>query len=298
MNGIAEQIMAEVNRAGLEDAILKAITHFKKQDFFMLQARFNANKNSFFNNEIDKGEYSREDQNIQRSLFFFINKQDPNLLPGYLGLLKNEEINIPQPLQGIKKIQFIAASPIDMNSQQAVDPDKLQFDMEFRKITDAVKKGKNRDKFSFLTPALAADFKAFLKICSVEKPYLIHFAGHGAEDGIYLSNDKNRWQLVPNQMLDEVFNDSKEYIRCVVMNSCYSAAQAEIISNHIEYVVGNNVPVKDRHAIYFADLFYEFMAEEESIEKAFGNALRVIKVETSITDLPVLWKNGNPVASN
>ena len=66
-------------------------------------------------------------------------------------------------------------------------------------------------------------------------------------------------------------------LECVVLNACYSEAQAEAIANHIPYVVGMKRKIGDTAAIEFATAFYDALGAGESFEFAFKLARNAIQ---------------------
>jgi hypothetical protein len=58
-------------------------------------------------------------------------------------------------------------------------------------------------------------------------------------------------------------------IECVLLNACYSQAQAEAIHQHIDYVVGMNQAIEDEAAIKFAIGFYDALFAGRPYEECF-----------------------------
>lgn len=58
-------------------------------------------------------------------------------------------------------------------------------------------------------------------------------------------------------------------VRCVILNACYSAAQAKGISQHIDFVIGMTHAVADDAAIRFSEAFYRGIATGRSVQEAF-----------------------------
>ena len=69
--------------------------------------------------------------------------------------------------------------------------------------------------------------------------------------------------------LSALFEKFADHVKCVVLNACYSAAQAEAIVKHIDYVVGMDDSIGDRAAIAFAVGFYQGCGAGESFDEAF-----------------------------
>ena len=58
-------------------------------------------------------------------------------------------------------------------------------------------------------------------------------------------------------------------LRCVVLNACYSAEQAEAIAQSVDCVVGMASAIGDQSAIGFAKAFYQALAYGWSVQEAF-----------------------------
>ena len=74
-----------------------------------------------------------------------------------------------------------------------------------------------------------------------------------------------------------------------VLNACYSASQADVISQHIDYVIGMNQPLGDQAAIEFTIGFYDALCAGRSYFEAykFGrNAIQLSGISERLT--PVL----------
>jgi hypothetical protein len=124
-----------------------------------------------------------------------------------------------------------------------------------------------------------------------ENPQIVHFSGHGETDGLVLANESGEVQLVPPEALSDLFRLSANKIECVLLNACYSASQAEAISQHINYVIGMNKDIGDRAAIEFAVGFYDALGAGRTYGEAyeFGcNAIELQGIPENLT--PALHK--------
>lgn len=102
------------------------------------------------------------------------------------------------------------------------------------------------------------------------RPAVVHFSGHGDPDGeIALLDDEGKAEQASPRELAQLLHVLKGQIRCVVLNTCYSAVQAEAIADEIECVIGMKQSVNDDVAIKFAGKFYEALGSGQSIRTAF-----------------------------
>lgn len=65
-------------------------------------------------------------------------------------------------------------------------------------------------------------------------------------------------------------------MECVVLNACYSEAQAEAIAKHIPHVIGMNKAIGDNAAIEFAVAFYDALGAGKTIDFAYRLACNAI----------------------
>ncbi len=161
-----------------------------------------------------------------------------------------------------RRILLIAANPADTSG--------LQLAKEFRKIKKIIKNAKESDLFD-IEQTEATQF-ADLRCALLDyKPHIVHFSGHGVEDGILLENEQGSTQTISTQVLTELIKLSNENntIECVILNACDSQASAEAISEHVKYAIGMNAPVGDQAAISFAIGFYDTIVKNFGYKKAY-----------------------------
>jgi hypothetical protein len=190
----------------------------------------------------------------------------------------------PPPSAPQDKILFISANPTDSG--------RLQTDKEHRLVKDAMRRGSQRDNYVFLQPQLAVTIQELVQAMN-QKPQIVHFSGHGEEEGILISNENNSHQLLPTRALKRLFKRLKGHTKVVLLNSCYSADQAQEISKFGMYVVGYNLPIGDLAAIGFAQGLYLGLGEGKSFEDAFDDAMVIIETQSpKYADRVEVWKDG------
>ncbi|MEM9985407.1 MAG: COR domain-containing protein, partial [Bacteroidota bacterium] len=172
-----------------------------------------------------------------------------------------------------KPILFISANPLSRKGNKL-----LQVDFEHQKITEEWSKGDHRERFKFLNPKFALTKSDFLKIEDYQ-PYVLHFAGHGEKEGIYIQDGQNRPKLLPALSLDLLCEDLKGVTELVVLNCCLSAPQAEVIAQHIPYVVGTQVRLPDELAVAFSLGLYNGLSQGSDMGKAIRRGIQSVIVE-------------------
>lgn len=160
------------------------------------------------------------------------------------------------------KILFLAANPLNTG--------KLQLDEEARAIDEALRKAEYRDRFDLETHwAVRVDDLQGLLLR--HQPHIVHFSGHGsAANEIILQDHNGQGVMVPPMALGMLFQLLKDNIRCVVLNACYSAGQAEAVAQHVDSVIGMSDAIGDRAAREYAASFYQGLAYGRTVEEAHG----------------------------
>ncbi len=125
------------------------------------------------------------------------------------------------------------------------------------------------------------------------------FCGHGEKDGsLLLEDDGGNNKPVSPEGLASLFKLHVDFVKCVLLNACYSEKPAVAISQYIDYVIGMNNPIEDRAAIEFAKGFYDGYSYKNSsnqdvFPRAFDEAMVAIEMENiSQGQISVLEKKG------
>lgn len=179
------------------------------------------------------------------------------------------------------KILFLAADPINEV--------RLRLGEEVREIDAKLQQAAFRDKF-VLEQQWAVRVSDLQGHLMRHQPDIVHFSGHGSgASEIILEDNNGNSQPVPVRALSSLFSTLKDNIRCVVLNACFSKAQAEAIAQHIGCVVGMSKAVKDLSAISFAAAFYQALAYGRSVRDAYDLGCIQIDMENlNQADVPQL----------
>ncbi len=182
-----------------------------------------------------------------------------------------------------QKILILAAIPHGLRLGKEIR-DGLRLDQEIREIEEAIRRAANRDLFE-IKIRTAVRPKDIRRAIAEERPQIVHFCGHGMSDGtLVLEDDSGNHQPVSSQGLASLFKLHTDYVKCVLLNACYSRLAAEAISQHINYVIGMNQPIEDRAAIVFAEGFYDGLGYDkinnlDVIQRAFDEGVVAIQLE-------------------
>jgi tetratricopeptide (TPR) repeat protein len=172
------------------------------------------------------------------------------------------------------KILFLAPDPSD----QA----RVRLGEEVREIQDRLNDG---DKFELLS-RWAVRPKDVLRTIIEAKPQIVHFSGHGMETGeLCMEDGQGNTQPVQPEALAALFKLVTEYVKCVVINTCFSESQAKAIAEHIPFVIGMKKAIGDKAAIEFATGFYTALEADRSIEK-IEQAFELGCVQIQLSGIP------------
>lgn len=179
-------------------------------------------------------------------------------------------------------------------------PHGLRLDTEMREIEGAIRRAARRDLFDISTRN-AVRPQDIRRAIAEEQPQIVHFCGHGLEDGnLLLEDDGGTNKPVSSQGLARLFNLHRDYVQCVLLNACHSAKPAMAISQYINYAIGMNQEIQDKTAIAFAQGFYDGLGydvkdTEDLFTRAFDEGLAAIAMENlSQSSIPVLKRKVVP----
>ncbi|MBE9213992.1 caspase family protein [Plectonema cf. radiosum LEGE 06105] len=179
----------------------------------------------------------------------------------------------------LRKILILAANPHR----------DLDLSQEIEKIREALQHPQNREQYE-LEVREAVRLSDLQRLLSEVKPEMVHFCGHGSgSQGLVLLNDVAEQQLVSTKALKDLFRlinkeNTKDKVKCVLLNACNSNEQAEAISPYVDYVIGMQQPIRDDTAIAFAVGFYESLASGRTIESAYEFGKNRIQIEINRTN--------------
>jgi len=169
------------------------------------------------------------------------------------------------------KILFLSANPLNMR--------RLSFDEEIRAIKEKIRASEHRDHLEIISEwAVRPD--DLLQALNEHKPHVVHFSGHGsATKEIILCDACGKAKPVTKEALMSLFQTLRDNIRIVILNACYSKAQAEAITKCIPCAIGMNKEIGDDAAITFASSFYRAIGFGRSVKEAFEQGIAALLLE-------------------
>lgn len=190
----------------------------------------------------------------------------------------------------MKKILILSANPRDTA--------RLRLDEEVREIEDGLRLSEYRNQFD-IRQRWAVRLRDLRRTMLYYKPNIVHFCGHGEEDGLMVEDEHGNATLVSSDALSELFELLSDQVECVLLNACYSQTQAEAIARHINYVIGMSKRIDDRAAIEFAVGFYDALGAGKSYKEAFKfgrNAIQLYNIPKHLT--PILKKKSSSLVQH
>lgn len=192
--------------------------------------------------------------------------------------------NLGEKKKKLTKILFMAANPKNAQS--------LDLNTEYRTLQQEMRQGSKRDKFEWLLPVFSTTLTEMMRGLN-QQPQIIHFSGHGLNKGLLIEDENAYAQVISNEMLALLFKELKGIVQIIVLNSCYSSAQAQFLSQLDCYVVGYNTPVGDKVAQSFAKGFYLGLSDGKDFLGAVNTGRVLVMGEHPKAKLPLeIWKDG------
>jgi CheY-like chemotaxis protein len=181
----------------------------------------------------------------------------------------------------IIKILFLCANPINTV--------RLRLDQEVRSIDEALRQADLRDKFD-IKQHWAVRVKDLQNCLLRYSPDIVHFSGHGStKSEIVLEDGNGNSHSVSIRALSKLFSVLRMNIRCVILDACYSEAQAKTIAQYIDCTVGMSKAITDSAAISFSLAFYQALGYGKDIKTAFDLGCVQIDLENlEEQDIPQL----------
>jgi hypothetical protein len=154
--------------------------------------------------------------------------------------------------------------------------ERLGLGREIKKIRQALERSRNRENWRIESNE-AATVEDLRRALLDHQPTVLHFSGHGGGDaGLCFENDQGGTHLTHATPLAKLFHHFKDRLKCVVLNSCYSKVQAEVIRQEVDYVIGMQAEIGDEAATKFAVAFYDALFAGTDFRVGFDLACTAI----------------------
>src|SRR5919199_1270105 len=109
--------------------------------------------------------------------------------------------------------------------EAVLETKRLRVDEEVRTIDERLRAAQFRDRFE-LIQAWAVRHTDLSGYLLRYQPHIVHFSGHGSHEGQIILEDRvGNARPVSPSAIGGLFRALKDNVRCVVLNSCFSALQ-------------------------------------------------------------------------
>ena len=157
----------------------------------------------------------------------------------------------------------------------------LNLETEIRHLQGAIERSRNREYLE-VEVGFAVRPEDLQGLLLKHEPDIVHFCGHGTgERGLVLQDDTLIEQIVSTDALSNLFKLCSRWVKCVLLNACYSEVQADAIVQHIDYAIGMHHEIRDDAAISFATGFYQALGYGQAIEQAYRFGCNAIQLQIS-----------------
>lgn len=168
-------------------------------------------------------------------------------------------------------VLFLASNPINTES--------LRLDKEARAIQEMIRKSEYRDTIKFET-RWAVRTSDLLQAINEINPDIIHFSGHGANNGdLVFENANGESKLVTKETMTQTIMSLSDKVRLIFFNACFSAIQAKNIVEYVDAAIGMNASIGDDAALVFAAQFYSAIGFGKNLKIAFEQAKAALLLE-------------------
>jgi nucleoside phosphorylase len=195
------------------------------------------------------------------------------------------------------KILYLATNPLDT--------ERLDLETEIARVEQRIRAGAYRDTIR-LIPALAVTTDDLQRLILEHRPNLIHFSGHGKEDGqIVLRGPDGDARPIAPEAVVHLIRLYRTLLRQrfdtelvgVILNACDSSPLAEMLGSEVSGAVGMNGEISDNSAIIFAATFYQGISFGCTLRQSFDQAVAQLLLEdTGEERIPAYFGEGAEVA--
>ncbi len=177
----------------------------------------------------------------------------------------------PDEKAPVTTILYLVAQPRNTNA--------LGSYQEMREVERLLQLGRDRERFR-LEHCVAARLRDIGQALGDYWPQIVHFAGHGRDDGsLALEDDFGRASFVNPAGLANLLGEFAASVRCVIVNACHSLALAEAMSEQIDYVVGMRSEILDVASVQFSVGFYQGLFAGKTVPDAFRQGRALVQAE-------------------
>lgn len=184
-------------------------------------------------------------------------------------------VKMPRQARPVKaaqrlKILYLAATP--------TSEERLRVDREYAELQNLIDTPLFKDRIQ-LYSRHAATPQEILTAFNRIKPDIIHFSGHGDDQGILVDDgttDGYSGIGIDYDILAKMIKSLEATPKVLILNSCHSASQIDQFLEVCPLVIGMNKSINDETGIKFTTTFYAALSNGVNVQNA------VMQAETQI----------------
>lgn len=168
-------------------------------------------------------------------------------------------------------VLFISANPSDSRY-------RLRLERERKTIESEKMRSQYKDKINFINWDGIQKEEIHL-ILNTYQPDILHFSGHLTQDGsLVFVNEDGKGEIVLGSQFIEAIRLHNKYLKCIILNGCYSDKISEQMHKYFESVIGMVNPIEDKDAIEFSQMFYNSLFSGKSMEESLSITTNHLKL--------------------
>lgn len=172
-----------------------------------------------------------------------------------------------------KRVLFITSNPTDSNP--------VDFGEQFKKISEALQSGSDRDYFTLLNIESGVERDKVMEILYKNDPDFVHITLHASEiNGLYFQDGtKNPDPMSAEEFADYIKNLKRQdkVPEAVILCACNSLAHAKAVKEYCHYAMGTNYVFPDDAAVVYARKFYTALFNGKDVDFCHNMAIQGIK---------------------
>lgn len=169
----------------------------------------------------------------------------------------------------------------------------LRSDRELRAISEECERSPGPGAFKFNWVPAASD-ESLRRTILRTSPDILHLSSHGTKDAVVLEDGSGGAIELTGGALAGLLASAPN-LKLVILNACYSEAQARALLSRVPAVVGMSRRIRDAVAIKFVMNLYMALAHGASVRDAFAAGVNAIECgQMPGQDVPVLLPDGAP----
>jgi uncharacterized repeat protein (TIGR01451 family) len=173
---------------------------------------------------------------------------------------------------------------------QPRNTDHLRSYAEMREVEMLLRLGRDQARYR-LKRHVATRLRDISQALGDYEPQIVHFAGHGGDDGsLVVEDDFGRASSANPDGLANLLGGFAS-VRCVIVNACHSLVLAKAMNKNIDYVVGMGSEIRDTVSIQFSVGFYQGLFAGKTVPEAFRQGRDLVQAEpktNSSYQVPIL----------